>query len=226
MTLRILSAGAVKPGLLKVVDAFEGDMANDVRLSFATAPAIFERIRDGASFDIVIAPPNVLDELIGARDGRPGERVPLGRIGVGAMVEGGAKLPAINSVAQFTDTLHGAETLIYNQASTGIYLDALFARLGIAEKLASKTIRYPDFAAVLRHVRNAHDRALGLGATTVIAESDGVKFAGPLPEEIQNYTHYESMVLPGAESNNAAEEFMRYLTLPKVKQQLAAAGIG
>ena len=116
------------------------------------------------------------------------------------MVREGATLPQIATVDEFKDALLGAESLVYNQASTGTYLETLFDRLGIAAQLAAKTTRYPDFAAVLDHVSNGKGREVGLGATTVIIENDGkgVKFAGPLPEEIQNYTAYESAVRPHA----------------------------
>lgn len=82
--------------------------------------------------------------------------------------------------------------MVYNQASTGIYLEKLFDRLGIGEQVKAKTTRYPDAAAVLGHISKGKTNEIGLGATTVIfeAESKGLKFVGPLPAEIQNYTTY------------------------------------
>ncbi|HVO94420.1 MAG TPA: substrate-binding domain-containing protein [Terriglobales bacterium] len=223
--MNILSTGAVKPVLLRVLDSFRRDTGHNVTVLFATAPAILEQYRSSALFDVVIAPPRVLDDLPGT--GRSGERVLLGSIGVGVMVRNGAPLPAVTTVKQFEQALHGADALVYNQASTGIYLEALFARLGIAEALAAKTIRYPDFAAVLQHVSSAPGRVLGLGATTVIIESEpkGVRFAGPLPAEIQNFTAYECAMMTGCASHQIAQDFLRYLTAPATRHQLAVAGI-
>ena len=62
--LKILSAGAVKPGLTKVIDAFQRDSGNRVQVAFATAPAIVKQIGDGATVDVVIAPPGVLEQLV------------------------------------------------------------------------------------------------------------------------------------------------------------------
>ena len=151
----------------------------------------------------------------------------LGRIGVGVMVREDATLPQIATVDEFKEALLGAESLVYNQASTGTYLETLFDRLGIAAQLAAKPTRYPDFAAVLDHVGKGNGREVGLGATTVIIENTGkgMTFAGPLPEEIQNYAAYECAVLTACNSIEAAQEFMRYLTLPEAKRQLKAAGI-
>jgi len=145
-TIKLLSAGAVQPGLVRVIEAFRGETGNDVNVVFATAPAIRKRLGEGDAADVVIAPTDLLDELVKAGNAQAAERVIVGRIGVGVMVRGGAPLPKIATVDEFKQSLLNAESIVHNQASTGIYLQSLFERLGIAEQLAAKTTRYPDFA--------------------------------------------------------------------------------
>jgi molybdate transport system substrate-binding protein len=224
--IQLLGAGAVKPGLVKVVEEYRRQSGDDVGISFATAPAILKRLKDGEEFDVVIAPSAVLDELAAA--GQVGaERVPLGRIGVGVLVRDGAPLPRMATVDEFKQALLGSESIVYNQASTGTYLDALFARLAIATQLAAKTTRYPDFAAVLDHVSKGKGREIGLGATTVIIENagKGLTFAGPLPTEIQNYTAYSAALTTDGAGKETAREFFLYLASPPARSLLAEAGI-
>ena len=140
--IKLLSAGAVEPGLVKVVEAFRRETGNDVNVVFATAPAIRKRLGEGDAGDVVIAPTDLLDELVKAGNAQAAERVIVGRIGVGVMVRGGAPLPKIATVDEFKQSLLNAESIVHNQASTGIYLQSLFERLGIAEQLAAKTTRY------------------------------------------------------------------------------------
>ena len=225
--LTILSAGAVKPGLTKVIDAFRRESNYDVRVSFATAPAILKKIGGGESVDLVVAPPKVLDELANTGKFPAADRITVGRIGVGVMVRDGAPLPAISTVDEFKSALINAESLVYNQASTGIYLEALFDRLGIGAALQARSSRYPDFAAVLEHVRRGNGREIGLGATTVIIENrdKGVQFAGPLPEAIQNYTAYAATFTEEGNLKQAAQQFMRYLSSQAARTLLATAGI-
>ncbi|MBI2540402.1 MAG: hypothetical protein HYW04_11525, partial [Deltaproteobacteria bacterium] len=45
--VRVLSAGAVKPALLRLVDGFRRESGHDVKIVFATAPAIRDRIGSG-----------------------------------------------------------------------------------------------------------------------------------------------------------------------------------
>ena len=225
--IRVLSAGAVEPGMIKVIDAFRRETGHDVKITFATAPAISKRLRAGETMDVVIAPPPVLDEWVKAGKATQAGRVTIGRIGVGVMVRAGEPLPRIATVDEFKQSLLSAQSLVYNQASTGTYLEELFERLGIADQLRAKTTRYPDAAAVLDHVSKGHGNEIGLGATTVIIEGEnrGLKLVGPLPAEIQNYTTYAATVVGDRPGSDAAREFVGYLTTPAAKQAFAAAGI-
>jgi molybdate transport system substrate-binding protein len=225
--LKILSAGAVKPGLTKVIDAFQRDSGNRVQVSFATAPAIVKQIGESAKVDVLIAPPGVLEQLVKSGKYAARKAVTLGRIGVGVLVRDGEPLPQIATTNDFKETLLSAQSVIYNQASTGTYLETLFESLGIAASIREKSTRYPDFAAVLDHVSKSEGRAVGLGATTVIIENEnrGVRFAGPLPAEIQNYTTYVAALIAESEAKEVAQQFMRYLASPTAKVLLTAAGI-
>ena len=225
--ISVLSAGAVQPGIVKVIEAFRNASPYHVRITFATAPAILKRIGAGDSLDVIIAPPAVLDEWVKAGRAASANRVTVGRIGVGVMVREGAALPKIDTVDNFKQSLLSAESIVYNQASTGIYLETLFDRLGIAEPLKTKTTRYPDAAAVLNHVGKGKRNEIGFGAVTVIIEgaSKGLKFVGPLPAEIQNYTAYAAIVVADTVAPDAAQKFVRYLTSPAAKKTFAAAGI-
>jgi len=227
MEIKLLSAGAVKPGLAKVIDAFKHETGNGVEVTFATAPAIRQRLNGGETIDLVIAPPELLAEI--ARTGKilGDERSTLGRIGVGVMVRDGAPVPRIATVDDFKESLLDTESVVYNQASTGIYLENLFDRLGISTQLKAKSTRYPDFAAVRDHVSNGKGSEIGLGATTVIIESasKGLKFVGPLPAEIQNYTTYAATIMADSAAGDAAMSLLRYLTSRKAKGMFATAGI-
>jgi molybdate transport system substrate-binding protein len=225
--INVFSAGAVQPGIVKVIEAFRNASPHHVKITFATAPIILKRIGAPDGLDVVIAPPAVLDEWAKAVKTTAADRVTIGRIGVGVMVRESAPLPRIASVDDFKQALLSAESVVYNQASTGIYLEKLFERLGIAEQLKPKTVRYPDAAAVLDHIAKGNGAEIGLGATTVIIEgvNKGLKFVGPLPPEIQNYTTYAAAVVNAGSASDAAREFVRFLTGPVAQKVFASAGI-
>ena len=152
-------------------------------------------------------------------------RPTLGRIGVGVMVRAGAPLPKIATVEELRHSLLNAESIVFNQASTGIYIENLFKRLGIDAEVEAKITRYADFAAVRDHVANGQRIEIGFGATTVIIENaaNGLRFVGPLPGEIQNYTTYTAALT--ANANEAARALLPYFATPAAKAIFAAAGI-
>jgi molybdate transport system substrate-binding protein len=225
--INVLSAGAVQPGMAKVIDAFRRETGYQVKVTYATAPEIRKCLNAGETTDVVIAPQDVIDQVVAAGNARTTERGTIGQIGVGVVVRDGAPLPKIRNVEEFKGLLLNADSIVYNQASTGIYLEQLFERLGIAAELKPKTTRYPAAAPVLDHVRSAQGNVIGLAATTVIRENEskGLKFVGPLPAEIQNYTTYDVTVMASHQAGDLAPALLRYLTTSTSKAVFAAAGI-
>jgi molybdate transport system substrate-binding protein len=224
-SIQLLSAGAVSPGLVKVIEAFRRECGADVEVIFATAPEIRRKIDGAESFAVVIAPIDLLGDLI--KDGKVrAEPINIGRIGVGVMVRQGAPLPDIAGVDEFIQSLRSADSVVYNQASTGVYLEGLFQRLGVAALVEAKRTRYPDFAAVRDHVSRGHGSEIGFGATTVIVEnsSKGIRFVGPLPAELQNYTTYAAAAVR-QNGDDEARRLLAYLGSPAAKVIFAAAGI-
>ena len=191
-TIEVLSAGAVEPGLLPAAEAFRRRTGHEARIRFATAPALRQRVGGGEAVDVVIAPPAVLDEL--AKSGRVdgAARVVVGKVGVGVAVRDGAPQPDVRTPEALKRAILGAEFVIYNRASTGLYLETLFQRLGIAQEIAARSTRYPDGASVMAHLIKGSGREIGFGAMTeiVLHRDKGLKLAGPLPPELQNYTDH------------------------------------
>ena len=80
--------------LIKIIEAFRHETGHAVQATFATAPELANGSGNGEIADVVIAPPELLDEL--AKSGKAAaERVIVGRIGVGVMVRDGAPVPRV-----------------------------------------------------------------------------------------------------------------------------------
>jgi len=225
--LHVLSAGAVEPGLRPVLAAFETASGHRVVLSFASAPQIRERISAGAAFDVVIAPSGVLDELeAGARIAADrAQRVNIGRVGIGVAVRPGAPRPDISNADAFKRALQDADSVVYNRASTGLYLESLLKRLGL--DIQAKATRYADGAQVMAHVLYGQGREVGLGATTeiLLLREQGLQFVGPLPPELQNFTVYRAAATAAPAERDAAQALLKQLASPQAQASFVAAGI-
>jgi len=225
--IKVISGGAVEPGLKAVAAAFGKQSGHRVDITFNTAPQIQKRLADGDRFDVVIAPPAVLEQLVKAGKIRGDGQVPAGRVGVGVTVRTDAADPAIGTVDALRQALLRADSVVYNQASTGLYLEKLFEKMGIAEKLKPKTTRYASGAQVLEHVIKGKGSEIGFGAITEIKlyEGKGLRLVGPLPPEVQNYTSYSAAVMNASGIAGEAREFVRYLGTPAAKKDFAANGV-
>jgi len=224
--IRVLSAGAVEPGLRAAAAAFQKQSGHSVNIAFNTAPEIRKRIGAGEAFDVVIAPPAALDEFAGA--GKvAAERANLGRVGLGVAVRPGASMPDISSSEALKRSVLEADSIVFNRASTGIYLENLLKKMGIYEKVESKTTRYPDAAAVMEHLLKGKGREFGFGPVTEILlhREKGLKLVGPLPAEVQNYTSYSAAPMTAAANAEPARSLVRYLGSAEAKALLAAAGV-
>ena len=146
--IRVLSAGAVEPGLRAAAAAFKKQSGHDVNIAFNTAPEIRKRIAGGDSFDVLIAPPAALEEFAGAGK-LTVERVALGRVGLGVAVRPGAAVPDISSADALKRSVLAADSIVFNRASSGIYLENLLKKMGVYEQVEARTTRYTDAAAVM-----------------------------------------------------------------------------
>ncbi len=225
--IKVLSAGAVEPGLHAFAQQVKRDLGHDVKIQFNTAPQIAKRLAAGEVYDILISPPAVIEQA--AKDGKVAAdtRVPVGRVGAGIIVRSGAPSPNVATVDALKQALLGANSVVYNTASTGIYLDKLFDRLGILEQLKPKTTRHANGAAVMEHVIKGKGNEIGFGAITEIRlyETKGLKLVGPLPADVQNYTSYDAALMTSAPSAEAARAVLRLLAMPAAKTAFVSAGI-
>ncbi len=163
--IRVLSAGAIEPGLRAAAAAYRKQSGHEVNMTFNTAPQIQKRVASGETFDVVIVPPAALEEF--ARSGKVGaERVNLGRVGLGVAVRAGAPVPDIASAEALKRSVLQAESIVFNRASTGIYLENLFRKIGVYEQIEPRTTRYPDAGAVMEHIAKGKGREIGFGPIT------------------------------------------------------------
>ncbi|MBV8823960.1 MAG: substrate-binding domain-containing protein [Hyphomicrobiales bacterium] len=225
--IKVFSAGAIEPGLVRAIEAFKRASGYTVKVEFNTAPQLASRLAAGDVADVLIAPPAALDQQV--KDGKVAAdgRMTVGRVGAGVVMRADLPAPDISTTAAFKQTVLGAESIVYNTASTGLYLEKLFERLGIAEQIKAKTTRYPNGERVMEHLIHGKGNEIGFGAITEIKlfEPKGLKLVGPLPGEVQNYTTYAASLMTGAPSPQAAKAFIAFLGSAEAKHSFAAGGV-
>lgn len=226
-TIRILSAGAPKLGVGRCASSFTRKTGHEVDVEFATAPVLRERVeKDGAAADILVAPVPLMNDCIAGGQVEGDSEIVVGSVTAGVAVREGAPQPDISSAEAFKAALLAADTVLYNQASSGQHIADMIERMGIAEELAARTERFPSGSAVM--VRLAEGKApseIAFGQIPEITrfEGGGVMLVGPLPREVGKKTTYAAGLLTGAAE--PARALLAYMDTTEARRIYAAAGL-
>ena len=224
--IAVLSAGAIEPGIKAATAAFEKQTGHSVKITFNTAPELRKRMEGNPAFNVVIAPPAVINDFAAANQ-LAAARSPVGRVGAGVAVRTGAPVPDIASSDALKRAVLAADSLVFNRASTGLYSEGLLKKMDVYTQIKSKTTCYADGASVLEHVVKGKGREIGFGAMTEILlyTSKGLQLVGPLPADIQNYTSYTAAPVASGQQQALAQQFVEFLSGPVSKPPFVAAGV-
>src|SRR5579864_8418319 len=204
--VKVLTAGAFKQVVLALVPNYERHTGNHVTVDNDTTGGLKKRIAGGEAFDVVVVTPAVVDELIASGKVAAGSRVNLASVGVGVVVKAGAPKPDIGTVEKFKQALLKAKSVAYidpaSGGSSGIYIDKLLERLGIADQIRPKAkLKKGGYVAELIASGEAE---LGIHQISEIVPVKGVTLVGPLPKEIQNTTTYAAGLSASTKEKDAA----------------------
>lgn len=225
--IRLLSPVAFRAAMPEIVAKFEGTSGHKLKVEYATAGAIADRLQKGEGVDAAIASTAQIDSILTQGKIAAGTRTQFARVGIGVFIRINATKPDLTSVDSFKRALLSAEAIGYGDPAkggvSGTAMAALVERLGIANDLRAKTHLYPDSQAVLTAVA-AGDVSIGMGLTSDTALAVGVDLVGGLPPQIQTFTYYAAGITPGDNQAGAASKFVAFLTSSSAKAVLAAKG--
>jgi molybdate transport system substrate-binding protein len=224
--IKMLSAGAVKPVVPGLAEAFRQETGHTVEISFDTVGAL--RTRAAAEpADVLILSDTAVDDLV--RQGLivAGTRVDIARVGIGVGVKQGAPLPDISTPEAFKQALLSARSLAYMDpakgATSGIHFASVLDRLGIARAVKDKTVLWPSGSSA---DAVASGRAeLCVQQMSEILPVAGVVVVGPLPKDLQKVTVYSAGLSTKSASAEVARAFLAFLARPAFKAKFAAAAL-
>ena len=225
--VKVLTAGAFKQVVLALVPDFEKQTGNKVVVDSATAGGLKKRIESGEAFDVAVITPAIVDDLAGAGKIAPGSRVNLATVGVGVVVKEGAPKPDVSTVEAFKSALLAAKSVAYidpaSGGSSGIYIDKLLERLGIADQVRPKAkLKKGGYVAELIVSGEAE---LGLHQVSEIVPVKGAALVGPLPKEIQNTTSYAAGLSASSQNKDAAQTLIKMFSGPAAATVLKSRGM-
>jgi molybdate transport system substrate-binding protein len=223
--LSILATAAAQ-GPVQALDKALQQPNQAARVQFDTSPNIAKRLAAGETPDVLIAQAATVDQLI--KDGRAlaATRAPVGRIGVGVGVGRGARRPDISTVDALKAALLQADAVVYSRGASGLLVEQLLRKIGVADQISSKVVQLPTGDDVMQRLGMAKGNQVGFTMISEIklGESHGGSFVGPLPAAVQTYTAYDAVVMSGSSAPDAARAVVRALTTSAARQVFTSAG--
>jgi molybdate transport system substrate-binding protein len=220
----IFTTRAIMTVLEKIGPEFERTTGHTLDITTDIAIRMVRRIEAHEPFDLLVASPSQMDELVRQGEIAAETRTNLVRSGIGVEVRAGAPKPDISSVEAFKRALLNAKSVGYlKEGQSGVYLATLLERLGIAEAIAAKTTR-PDTDIVSELVAKG-EIELGMVVITQIMTTPGVELVGPLPPDIQSYITFAAGVSANAKTPEAARDLLKYLRGPAALPVITAQGM-
>ena len=213
----VLSGGALEPPLHAALALWQGALPD---VTFNTSPIIAQRLLVGERPDVLLAPAALFQARRLAVAAVTA--VPLGGVSVGVAVGDNAANPGITDEASFRTAVLAADALVFNRASSGLYMDQLFTRLGLTDTVAAKSVRLPDGDSVLRRIAGGNSREIGFAAITEILlfRGRGVRLMGPLPVGLGHSTLYA-----GAALTPRGQPLMTFLASEPARAAMQVAGL-
>jgi molybdate transport system substrate-binding protein len=225
--LKVLTTGAIKPIIQAMIPAYEQESGNTVALFKETAGGVVKRVEAGETFDVIVDTPSTIKSMIGKGFILSGTSVDLVKVGIGVAVKEGRPKPDISSVDAFKRALLAAHSVTYidpaSGGSSGIYLENLFKRLGIAAEIKPKSVLSNGGLSAMFLVSGQADIAIQQISELMVVK--GVTVVGPLPAAIQNYTVYTGGISAYSGKKDAASAFLKLLASPAAAQLLRKKGM-
>jgi molybdate transport system substrate-binding protein len=222
--IKVMASAAVKETYLELVPQFESASGHKAVTIWSGTADMMKRLKGGETVDLVIIGANSLDELIKLGKIEPGSRVDFVKSGVGVAVRAGARKPDISSGDAVKQALLSASSIGYSSGPSGVYLDGLFQRMGIADQLKSKLKQPPSGGSVGEMVARG-EVEIGFQQVSELIHLSGIDFLGPLPPDIQQITVFSSGIHTGATMPDAAKALVRFLTSPSAAMVIKKNGM-
>lgn len=228
--IRVLSAGAPKGGVARTAELFEKTTGHSFEITFTPAPRIKETVEGGtAEADVVVAAAPAVEAFEAQGRTITGVMTVIGSIKAGVVVRVGAHEPDLSSAESLKTELLAADSLVRNEASSGLYIASMIEAMGIAEAVGDKTVCLPTGGDVLDHLAQSElEREIGFGQLTEIRrlEPEGkIKLVGALPKEVENITTYAAAPLAQAVDGDAAKAYVEFLAGSDAGEILRASGV-
>ena len=200
-------------GVTDLAAAYEKSSGHKVVVGARIGPALPKALNSNEPGDIVVNFMNNFDALIKQGKVVPGSVVEFARAGVGVAIKKGAPKPDIATSQAFKQAMLKAKSIGYSKSGSGLIVERGLQRLGIFDQVKDK-IRYLEGTPVGVFVAKG-EVEIGMQQSKAIVPIEDAEYAGPLPDDLQEYLYFSVGLLAISREPEVARDFMRFMAAPE-----------
>ncbi|WP_438391809.1 substrate-binding domain-containing protein [Caballeronia sp. DA-9] len=208
-----ISSMATRQVLAELVEEYRRVSGRRVAIESVGGVAAAQRVQEGEPFDIVVLAADAIERLAAAGRIDPASRVDLARSGVAIAVAAGAPRSEIGTEAALREAILAARNIGYSTGPSGLYLNHLFERWGIAETIAPRIVQAPPGVPVGTLVARG-EVELGFQQLGELMHLPGIDVIGSLPPEVQIITVFSAAICTVSRQKDAARGLLSFLASP------------
>jgi molybdate transport system substrate-binding protein len=215
MTTRItgISSMATRQFLAEAAAAWQQRGGAAVAIESVGGVDAAKRVQAGEPFDVVVLAADAIAKLAAGGHVVADSVTGLVRSGVAIAVPRGAPKPDIASEAALRAAVLAAPTLGYSTGPSGVALQQLFTRWGIADEIGARLVQAPPGVPVGSLVARG-EVALGFQQLSELMHLDGIDVVGPMPEALQIVSTFSGAVGAASAQPAAARELLDFIRSP------------
>lgn len=176
------------------------------------------------TFDVVFLASNAIDQLLASGRVVAGSKVDWVLSSTAVAVSEAAALPDISSEDALRAAVLAAPSIGYSTGPSGVELQKLFERWGIADEIKPRIVQARPGVPVGSLVASG-EVALGFQQLSELIHVPGIQIVGPMPASIAIDTVFSAAVVTGAANEEAAQRLLAFMASPEAAEAKRRQGM-
>lgn len=227
--LQGISSMATRQVLADLATAWQARSGVSLQIESVGGVDAAKRVQAGEAFDVVILASDAIDKLIASGHAVANSKVDLVLSSTAVAVPAGAPVPDISTEEALRAAVLAAPSIGFSTGPSGVALQKLLERWGIAEQLKDRMVQARPGVPVGASVAQG-DVALGFQQLSELIHVQGITIVGNMPAAVAIDTIFSGAVVTGSAHADAVREALAFMASDaaaeaKRKQGMAPAPV-
>jgi len=223
--VKLISVGGAKVPLDKIIADYAKATGNTVTATYGSPLTVPQKLAAGEVYDVVVQSAPAMDDYARSGGLKADTRNKVARGGIGMAVAPTATPPDISTPAAFKKTLLDAKSIAVGDTAmpngSGVVIHAILENSGVLDEIKPK-LQVVGLDPGQQQIAKGE---IEIGFFNISEIRTFVKYGGPVPAPLQQYTNYDAAVTAKATAAEAAAGFVKFLASAEAQADWKSSGM-